>query len=340
MVIKLIKDIFFILMSRKITNEIFAKELAIQYPNLIPMEEYKGDKTEITVKCIKHNYEFKTKPNTLKHGSGCKFCGREKLSEKKRKDISQVLSDFNKIHNNKYQYPYLKDEYINNKSIITFICPIHGELSQQALKHLNGEGCKLCSHQSFPHTTETYIKRANEIHHNKYDYVNTKYIDRLTDIVITCPIHGDFTQSPKDHLSGCGCPICKESTLEKEIRNILETNSIDYLYEYKGHTLHNKSVDFYLINYNVAIECQGEQHFIPINFFGGENKLKTYIDRDISKYNELLSKHDRIIYVYHKKFKNIALGTKFIGIYENNTLFIEDILEKPSILIDAIAKPN
>lgn len=340
MIIKIIKGIFFIIMSRKITNEIFVKELVKQHPNLIPLEEYKGDKTKITVKCMKHNYEFKTKPNTLKHGSGCKFCGREKISEKKRKDIGQVLNDFNKIHNSKYEYPYLDNEYVNNKSDITCICPTHGDFKLQALKHLNGEGCKLCSHQSFPYTTETYIKRANEIHHNRYNYINTKYINRLTDIIITCPIHGDFTQTPKDHLNGCGCPICKESKLEKEIRTILEVNSINYLYEYKGHTLFNKSVDFYLTNYKVAIECQGEQHFIPINFFGGENKLKTCIDRDISKYNELLSKHDRIIYVYHKKFKNIALETKFNGIYENNTFFIEDIIEKPTILIDAIAKPN
>lgn len=327
-------------MSRKITNEIFVKELAAQHPCLISLTEYKGDKTPILVRCKKHNYEFTAKPNTLKHGSGCKYCGQEKSAEKRRKSINQVIEDFNQIHSNKYEYPHLENEYTNNKSEITILYPNHGEFKQKAIKHLQGEGCKLCSHQSFPHTNETYIKRANEIHNNRYKYTKTKYVNRFTDIIITCPIHGDFQQNPKDHLSGCGCQKCRESTLEKTIRGVLEANSVHYIYEYKSHTLSNKSVDFFLKKYNVAIECQGEQHFIPIDYFGGENKFTQYIERDISKYKELLSNNDKVIYVYHKEFKNIALEAKFNGIYENNTLFIEDIIENPSILIDAITKPK
>lgn len=323
-------------MSRKITNEIFVEELSMKHPNLTLLTEYKGDKIPITVKCTKHNYEFTAKPNTLKHRSGCKYCGREKSSEKRRKSLEQVLTDFNEVHDNKYEYPYIKEEYKNDKSKITVICPIHGEFHLKAIKHLQGEGCKFCSHQSFPYTTETYIQRANEVHYNKYKYENTEYVDRYTDIIVTCPIHGDFSQNPKDHLSGCGCPKCKESKLEREIRNILESNNISYTYEHKEHTSSNKSVDFYLDEYHVAIECQGEQHFISIDFFGGEENLEANINRDILKYDELISNNDKIIYICNKKFKNISLFPKFKGIYEDNMLFIEDILENSSILINKI----
>lgn len=323
-------------MSRKITNAIFVQELASLYPNLIPLTQYNGDKTPITVRCAKHNYEFTTKPNTLKHGSGCKFCGRELSSDRRRKNVRKLLEEFKAVHSGKYEYPCLKEEYRNNKSEITIICPIHGEFKQKAIKHSQGEGCKLCSHQSFPYTTKTYIQRANEVHHNHYNYDKTIYVDRYTDIVITCPTHGDFIQNPKDHLSGCGCPKCKESILEREIRNILEKNHIPYTYEDKTHTRSNKSVDFYLNNYNIAIECQGEQHFVPIDFFGGEEKLQAYIYRDTLKNGELLINDVKIIYVFSKKFADFSKEPKFNGIYGQNCLFIEDIMQDSSILIDRI----
>lgn len=46
------------------------------------------------------------------------------------------------------------------------------------------------------------------IHEFKYDYHNVKYSNAHTDIIIQCPIHGDFTQSPKNHIRGSGCPVC------------------------------------------------------------------------------------------------------------------------------------
>lgn len=325
-------------MSRKITNEIFVQELAALHPNLIPLTQYNGDKESVVVRCVKHNYDFTTKPNTLKHGSGCKFCGRERSSDRRRKSVRKLLEELNAVHNSKYEYPHIKEEYRNNKSEITIVCPIHGEFKQKTIKHLQGEGCKLCSHQSFPYTTKTYIQRANEVHHNRYNYDKTTYIDRYTDIVITCPTHGDFIQNPKVHLGGCGCQKCKESIFEREIRNILDKNHILYAYEDKTHTLSNKSVDFYLNDYNIAIECQGEQHFIPVDFFGGEKKLETYIYRDILKNDELFANNIKIIYVISKKFADIFQDPKFNGIYENNVLFIEDIIENPLILVKTLEK--
>ena len=52
------------------------------------------------------------------------------------------------------------------------------------------------------------MKKAHNVHGNKYDYSKVNYINQNTDVVITCPIHGDFQQTPNNHLQGQGCRAC------------------------------------------------------------------------------------------------------------------------------------
>ena len=55
-------------------------------------------------------------------------------------------------------------------------------------------------------------------------------------------------------------------------------------------------LDFYLPKYNVAIECQGEQHFKPIEFWGGDKGLEEQIERDERKFNLCESNGLNILY--------------------------------------------
>lgn len=57
-------------------------------------------------------------------------------------------------------------------------------------------------------TTDIFIKRAKEIHGDKYDYSLVDYVNAKTKVEIICPVHGKFTQIPYNHLSGKGCMEC------------------------------------------------------------------------------------------------------------------------------------
>ena len=46
-----------------------------------------------------------------------------------------------------------------------------------------------------------FIKKAKEKHGDRYDYSKVHYINAKTKILITCKIHGDFNQTPCNHLS-------------------------------------------------------------------------------------------------------------------------------------------
>lgn len=58
-------------------------------------------------------------------------------------------------------------------------------------------------------TKINFTERASIIHNNKYKYLNVIYKNNSTKVSITCDIHGDFLQTPANHLNGQGCPKCK-----------------------------------------------------------------------------------------------------------------------------------
>lgn len=58
-------------------------------------------------------------------------------------------------------------------------------------------------------TTSEFIERARKVHGDKYDYSKAQYVNSQTKVCIVCPIHGEFWQTPKNHLQKHGCPMCK-----------------------------------------------------------------------------------------------------------------------------------
>ena len=232
-------------------------------------------------------------------------------------NLENAIEEAKKNHNNKYDYS--KIVYKNWKSKVCIICPEHGEFWQTLYNHKNGEGCPICGKISaslkLSDTTEKFIEKAKEIHGNRYDYSKVEYVNNRTKVCIICPEHGEFWQTPANHLKGSNCPKCVEnqSKLEKEIRKMLEKENIYYIFQYKTDWLKHKklmSIDFYLPDYNIAIECQGEQHFKPIFYFGGEKEFKNVQKRDKLK-NLLCKKNNvKILYYSNKKYNDNIITDK------------------------------
>lgn len=110
------------------------------------------------------------------------------------------------VHNNKYDYSktsYGKD----NKDKVVIICPIHGKFSQKPNSHLRGCGCIFCSGK-YTSSTKDFINKSREIHGDKYDYSEVKYVSAHTPVTIRCPEHGAYKQKPNTHLNGSGCLKC------------------------------------------------------------------------------------------------------------------------------------
>lgn len=111
-------------------------------------------------------------------------------------------------------YDYSKVVYKHALQKIIIICPDHGEFLKTPAKHVNtGQGCPKCSKkirlERVKTGTEQFIIRSKEKHGDKYDYSKVEYgISGKDPVTIICPYHGEFLQTPKDHLRGCECKVC------------------------------------------------------------------------------------------------------------------------------------
>ena len=161
--------------------------------------------TKIKLICPIHK-DFYITPKSIFNGCGCRKCSQIANANKTKYDIDTFIKKAREIHGDKYDYS--QSTYVNGITKLKIVCPIHGVFEQTPSKHLSGQGCPKCGHNSFM-TTETLIEEARKIHDGKYDYSKTEYIDYNTKICIICPEHGEFWQYPYQHIDRKnGCPKC------------------------------------------------------------------------------------------------------------------------------------
>lgn len=168
-------------------------------------DSYKNTGTKIEIQCSLHGLFYMSSCNHLS-GKGCPECAKIRMSNNMTSDESEYLSKVKKIHHNLYDYS--NTIYNGTKNNIDIICKTHGLFKQNAGAHLYGKaGCPKCAGNEKLDIDE-FINRSNTIHNNKYDYSKTVYISYSKYVTITCPIHGDFNQSPYVHMNSNGCQKC------------------------------------------------------------------------------------------------------------------------------------
>jgi len=117
-----------------------------------------------------------------------------------------IIDDFRKKHSDKYDYS--KVNYINNRTNVEIICPIHGSFFQNPYSHKSGSSCPKCVNRN-KSDNYSFIEMARRIHGDKYDYSKVNYLNNKSKVQIVCSKHGVFEQTPNVHLSkGSGCPKC------------------------------------------------------------------------------------------------------------------------------------
>jgi len=93
-------------------------------------------------------------------------------------------------------------------------------------------------------TREEFIKKAQEAHGDKYDYSKIPSELKASDnVVIVCPIHGEFTQNARTHYRGHGCPNCKA----EKTRQFLTLTTETFLKKY--HDKFGDEYDTSLVDY-------------------------------------------------------------------------------------------
>lgn len=247
--------------NAKVTYTEYISEVVKINPNIEVLGEYINSITPILHKCKIDLYEWMAIPNNILRGSGCPKCAG---------NIKRTCNGYIKEVAVKNPNIEVVGMYIDARVPITHRCKIDGYLWEASpYSILGGCGCPKCG-GTLIKTTENYCEELKKI--NPDVEVIEEYINARTPILHKCKIDGcEWKISPSNALQGKGCPACRESNGERKIRQWMETNNINYIYQKSFDNCRDKKVlpfDFYLIDMNILIEYDGEGHFEPIKFNG------------------------------------------------------------------------
>lgn len=288
---------------------------------LYDKQSYKNIRTSMVMLCTKHLHTYRQIPHDhIKGHNGCEFCQTEFKYNNKIKSHEQFINEAMIIHGDRYKYP---EKYKGATIKIKIICPKHGKFYQKPSTHITQKsGCPNCFGNIIK-TKNEFIRKANIKHSNKYCYDDTNMgINGRVKINIMCFDHGIFYQSPKDHLIGRGCPKCKTSKGEFEIRKILIKYSIKFVEQFKFTDCKHINFlyfDFKIKNLPICIEFDGRQHTEPVSKFGGLIEFKKIKLRDSIKNNYCRRNN---IKLFRISYKNNFLKTlnKIIEYIKNENI--------------------
>ena len=122
------------------------------------------------------------------------------------------------------------------------------------------ECSKIIQHSRKRLSKEEFVRKAVEVHGDRYDYSEVNYLNRATKICIICRIHGEFWQGPGDHMKGSGCPACGVESFRKKL-----TKTSTYFID-RARIIHGDKYDYSKVLYTnsttkVCIICKEHGEF-------------------------------------------------------------------------------
>lgn len=279
-------------------------------------------KTKVKLICPKHG-EFSILLSNLFKGERCKKCSFEKVSKKQMLSNDEFKKRLHDLYGDKLDTS--KTVYKGEKSKVIVECRKHGEFKATAGALYLGICCNECKRETLANlkrkSQEQFLLESKSVYGDELMMDKVAYVDENTPILIGCKIHGYIPQTPRVHLKGNGCPLCLKSKLERETEFFLKEHNFKFTQEKKVPNSLLR-LDFYLEDYNIAIECQGKQHFEQIEHFGGKDGFNKTNERDKRKKKICDENGIKIYYYTNDETYDEFLGEK---VFHNLDALIESI---------------
>lgn len=257
---------------------------------------YENGKSIIKIICPIHG-EFEQIARTHLKGRGCSECGRETKRLKKIMSTEIFIERAKKIHGDKYDYSNVDMYNRNEKGKVCIICPSHGEFWITPNSHLSGVGCSKCSN-NYNFTNDEFVNFLIKKYGNFFDYSKVNFHNVNEDVIIKCPIHGEFKRKPKfltiSKLTSC-CPFCNKENLG----NTRQENLRNIFFE-KAKNLYGNKYDYSKVVFN------GDKNVIIINNENGDTfYVNPYKFLNGYDYSQFIKQKEKLKEDFIKKAKAI-----------------------------------
>lgn len=165
--------------------------------------EYSKSSAKLSIICRAHGV-FVQQANSHLNGRGCPTCADTDRGAKRRTPKNIHIARFRSKHGDKYDYSNLPETFLSDDKI-EIVCKDHGVFMQSPELHYRS-GCPKCVGRG--KTSEGVVEEFKSVHGGLYDYSLVEYIHPHDKVRIICELHGEFLQSPANHLAGHGCNRC------------------------------------------------------------------------------------------------------------------------------------
>lgn len=232
-------------MGRKVTTESWLNDLLEKFPDNTEKFGYEKvvyhkAKEKVEIYCKTCGKYFWQTPCDHMSGKGCAKCAGN-MKQTKDQFLNKL---FERYPDKRMLLDFSDFEYIDSQTKSKVTCLRCGDVYFVTPNGLySGKGCKKCHYieqiKRQSSTTEEFIKKATKLFEGYYGYQKTTYVNNHTPVIITCPVHGDFLQSPGAHLQKHGCAKCKKvakhtSQSFQEQANLVHEGFYQYPDDYRG----------------------------------------------------------------------------------------------------------
>lgn len=239
------------------TTEEYVEECIKKYGDKYDYSEtvYVGAHEKIIIICKVHNEKFTVSASGhLCDARGCQLCAKNK-----KYTNESFIEEANKIHGDKYDYSLV--DIVNSETLVKIRCKKHDFIFEQTpIKHIRREqGCPICG-GSQKLTKEIFIKRATDIHGDKYDFSSIEFINGNTHIIVKCNVHNVyFSIQPSHILSGHGCKLCANDKVGK-INSMSQEEFLSRVKDVHGDKYDLSEAVYVNIHTRVKIICREPAH--------------------------------------------------------------------------------
>ncbi len=229
----------------KLTTEEFIKKAKAVHGDRYDYSkvEYVNNQTKVCIICKEHG-DFWQVPYAHLNGHGCSKCAYKVVRKRHIYSQEEIIGKIRSLFGERYSFE--KVVYKAMKVPIILVCHEkdengveHGEFTMRPVNIFSShQECPKCSQerrirlQRKP--VETFIEEAKKVHGDLYEYHKVEYINTNSKVCIVCKIHGEFWQTPSNHLSGKGCPYCSGNVKKwnKETCE-LEAHKYEYFFDFR-----------------------------------------------------------------------------------------------------------
>jgi very-short-patch-repair endonuclease len=213
------------------------------------LSEYKGIRSKIKIHCDFHDKWFSQMAHAhLDLAQGCPDCGVENQKLKRRMSLKVFIDKANIIHDNKYDYS-AAEQFENQNSLVTIICPKHGPRKVLVGNHLGGSGCNDCNTSRGEEVIKAYLKslelnfNAQHIFKGLKDVRNLRCDFYIESLNLVIEFNGRQHYEPVGAFGG-----------EKSLKEVQRRDKI------KKEFCKNNNIRFEVINFNDNIKSKIDEY--------------------------------------------------------------------------------